>query len=498
MNSLTSHVESPSAAWRWWKSRLWEACAVLVGGALLTFLILAGQVRAAVALAVGGVLVALAAVRIQAAVFAALVFLVFMGDLRRLLIPWVGWSGTDPLLLIGPAFALVLFGYALVSGAVRLDTPMAKWTAALMVVMGLQVFNPRQGGLMVGAAGGLFFVIPLLWYWIGRTYATPAFMETLLYKGVVPLAVVAALMGYYQTFYGYLPYQQQWYDIAGYTALGSEGIQAPISLFSSSTEYAVFLLIGMVAVWAQVLKRRRYALLGLVAFLFGAVFLVGSRGPVAKFLITAAGLWAVLGRSVHTWVVRGAVALVIGVLGLVWGLSSVDVSGADARVQHRVSRQVEGLAGAAEEGSSARGHLGMMIHGYKEGLQSPLGQGLGATTKAAAKFGGQGGSLEVDSSDVFRSTGLVGGVIYLIIMFLIIRGAVQYWTRTRGLLALALAGILAVTFFGWLRGGRYAVAPVIWICVGALDRAQKKTAQRDKTQHNSSRPPVPAREPRTA
>ena len=125
----------------------------------------------------------------------------------------------------------------------------------------------------------------------------------------------------------------------------------------------------------------------------------------------------------------------------------------------------------------------MMIHGYKEGLQSPLGQGLGATTKAAAKFGGQGGSLEVDSSDVFRSTGLVCGVIYLIIIFLIIRGAVQYWTRTRGLLALALAGILAVTFFGWLRGGRYAVAPLIWICVGALDRArhQRQNADRHQT-----------------
>ena len=79
--------------------------------------------------------------------------------------------------------------------------------------------------------------------------------------------------------------------------------------------------------------------------------------------------------------------------------------------------------------------------------------------------------MEVDSSDVFVSTGVVGGVIYLVVIILIIRSALRYWTATRCLLALALVGILIVTFLLWLRGGQYAVSALLWLCVGALDRA---------------------------
>ena len=38
------------------------------------------------------------------------------------------------------------------------------------------------------------------------------------------------------------------------------------------------------------------------------------------------------------------------------------------------------------------------------------------------------------------------------------------------MLALAILGILIATIFSWLRGGMYAISPIIWLCVGALDR----------------------------
>jgi len=443
----------------------------VIGVVLLIGLVLTGQVRMAVALTVFAFVTSLAIMDIKLAVAGILVYLVFMGDLRRLLIPAAGWSGTDPLLLVGPTLVLLLFGYVLASRKAQLDTALSKWIAALMVVMILQVFNPSQGGLMVGIGGMLFYLIPLLWYWIGRAYVSATFLESLVYRIVLPLAFVAALMGYYQTFYGYLPYQQQWFDVAGYTALGPQGKQSAISLFASHSEYTVFLAIAMVALWAHVLHRQQYAALAMIAFLFVAVFLTGVRGPIVKFMVTASVLWAVLGHSRKTWVVRGGLALCIGVVGLTWGLSNITLNTSNERVQHRVDRQVEGILGANEGGSSATGHVGMMLHGYKMGLQNPLGRGLGSTTKAAAKFGGEGGSMEVDSSNIFVSTGVVGGVVYLIVIFLIIRSALRYWTATRSLIALVLIGTLVVTFLGWLKGGQYAVSPLVWLCIGALDRA---------------------------
>lgn len=446
----------------------------LIGAAAISHLIVSEKYRFAIAITVSLLLIAFSVVNIRIAIVGTLVYLVFMGDIRRMLIPSVGWSGEDPLLLIGPMFAIIVFAYAWSSRSVEVNTPLAGWILGLMGIMMLQMLNPRQGGLIVGVAGALFYLIPLAWYWIGRTYATPAFVKQLLFYVVVPLACLSAVFGLYQTFYGFLPYQELWLDIAGSPAfLGSEGIEKPMSFFASPTEYDNFVLSGLAILLAVLFQRRQYGVLLLIIPLFVAVFLGGSRGPVAKFIVTAAGLWAVIGSTKVTWVVRGLLALVLGVAGLSWSLSSVEIEGANERVEFRFERQRRGLTGATNENSSAQNHIGMMISGFKQGITNPIGLGLGATTKASGKYGSSvGGSTEVDSSDVFRSTGLAGGVFYLIILYLIIRSAFQYWTRTRSLLALAMAGVLAINFFLWLRGGQYAISPLVWFLIGALDQFQ--------------------------
>lgn len=447
-----------------------RALFLLGGSGLLAYLILSGEIRLAITTTCIMALIGLAFVRIQMAILATVGYLFFMGDLRKVLIPLVGWAGTDPLLLVGPVFAIVLCGYAMGSQSIRLDTPLARWVFAFILVMIVQMFNPRQGGLTVGVAGALFYIVPLLWFWIGRTYATSSFMRTLFFKVALPLGVVAAVMGYYQTFFGYLPYQLEWYQIAGYTALGSLGIQAPISFFSSSTAYAVFLNVAMVVLLAAMFRKKMFTLLPLFILLFGALFLTGIRGPVAKLLFTAAGMWAVMGHNKKTWILRGAFAAVLGIAALTWSLSQVGAVGGNARIQHRVNRQVEGLLGATEGGSSADTHLSMMQHGVTSAFKQPLGQGLGATTKAARKFGGTMSSSESDIGDVALSLGIIGLAIYLIIIYLTFSTAVRQWVTSRNVVSLAVLGLLAITFFSWLQGGRYAIYPLLWLSIGWLDR----------------------------
>lgn len=434
------------------------------------WLVVVGEGRLAIMVALGMLLLALALVNIRAAVLMTFVYLVFMGDFRRLLIPVLGWSGSDPLLLIGGLLSLTLCAFAWASKSIRLDTPLAQWTFALMVVMALQMLNPKQGGLVVGVAGALFYLVPLLWFWIGRTYATPALLHRLFYRLVIPLAVLAAVMGFYQSFYGYLPYQEQWYDLTGYTALGAKGIEAPISFFASSTEYGNFLIIAIVLLWAALVRHRKWGALLLIVPLLVAVFLTGSRGPIVKVLVTIVALWAIMGHTKAAWVSRGLIALLIAGAGLTWSLSQVGQISGNARIEHRIQRQADGLLNASEEGSSAIGHFNMMLLGYKRVVQDPLGRGLGATTKAAGKYGGNAANTEVDFTNVLLSTGIVGGAIYHVMIVLILLTAVRFWLRTRSLLAMCLFGVLAVMFLLWLKGGQYAVSTLLWFSIGALDR----------------------------
>ena len=477
-----------------WFPFLTSLLGALLGMAGLSYLIVFERYRFAIAVTIGLLLIALAVVNIRVAIIGTLIYLVFMGDIRRMLIPSVGWSAEDPLLIVGPAFALILFAYAWSSNAIEVNTPLAGWILGLTGIMMLQMINPRQGGLIVGVSGALFYIIPLLWYWIGRTYATSAYIRQVLFSVVVPLGVLATVAGLFQTFYGFLPYQEIWTDvIATPYLLGSDGIEKPFSFFASPTEHDNFVLTALAILVAALIHRRQYSLLLLIVPMLAVIFLGGSRGPVAKLLVTTAGLWAVVGTNLFTWIVRGLLALVLGVVALSWGVSSLDVQGANERVEFRIERQQQGLLETKAGGGSAANHLNMIGFGILRGVQTPLGFGLGSTTEAGAKYGGGVGSTEVDVSDMFLATGVVGGAIYLIIFFLIIRSAFQFWTDTRSLLALCLAGVLAINFFLWLSGGQYAVGTLLWFLIGALDRLHNVPTEDDPESIATSdeSPPAP-------
>jgi hypothetical protein len=50
------------------------------------------------------------------------------------------------------------------------------------------------------------------------------------------------------------------------------------------------------------------------------------------------------------------------------------------------------------------------------------------------------------------------------------RMAFQRARRHQDLLSLATLAVVLVTFFQWLNGGNYAIAPLPWLLLGWLDR----------------------------
>lgn len=473
------HQGSPQRRPSRWLSRQRDVVYGLLagsGGLWLAWLLATGRERLTAATAAVLLLMGLAHLHPRTAVTGMLLLLILLGDLRRLLIPFAGWSGQDPLLLVVPAVAGLLVISLLVSSQLRLDTPLARGVLLLMGVMGLQMFNPAQGGLIVGIAGAMFYLVPLLWFWIGQAYADAGWLTWLLTRLLIPLGVLAALLGLYQVFVGFLPFQQAWIDTAGYAALWvSADTIRPFAFFTSGQEYAAFLTWVLVTLWACLLRRQAWHLGLLLPVLLVALFLIGSRGPIVKVAFTFALLWAAGAATWRMAAVRLALALLLGAAGLFWSLTQVQHMAATGGAQDLIAHQTNGLLNPTdEEHSTASVHTTMMFNGFMSALHRPLGLGLGATTKAAGKFGGHGASSEVDLTDVILACGLPGGVIYLFILIMVFRTAVQYWRRTGALTGLIILGVLVAGAGVWLRGGMYALVALTWLCIGALDRLSRE------------------------
>src|SRR5579871_3027950 len=111
----------------------------------------------------------------------ALTYTALLGGLRRNLIPVLGWSGTDPLLLVCPAVVGLYFLGKAFQRRIPLATSLSKAVCGLLVLMAAQIFNPMQGGLEIGLIGALLYIAPLLWFYAGNDLATPAFLRRLLW-----------------------------------------------------------------------------------------------------------------------------------------------------------------------------------------------------------------------------------------------------------------------------------------------------------------------------
>jgi hypothetical protein len=421
----------------------------------------------------------------QLSICMILTFLFLLGDVRRIVGSLLGFAKHDPLLLVGPLVTIMLALPLLMR--LRLTDPITKVMVGLMAIMALEAVNPKQGPITVGLVGAMFYLLPMLWFWIGRKYGTPALLETVIYKVVIPLAVAASLLGIWQTYVGFLPWEQTW--IAGvsghYHALGlGEGLTRSFGFSANSVEYANLLLIGATCALAAFFSGRR--IYGFLFPLLGfSLFLASSRTAIVKLLFSIALAWAVSNRGGRGWAVRLPIALAVVFGGLALLLSQASSGGggstaASISTQH----QVEGLAHPLDEKRSTAGiHAAMLVSGIKSGFTYPIGHGLGSVTNSggmgddagAGAPSSQGdeesvGSTEVDVSDNFVSMGCVGGLLYIYMIFLVIRRAIQFGRTAPGFIGLPALAILAAMGGSWIAQGQYGIGPIVWFVIGVIAR----------------------------
>jgi hypothetical protein len=415
-------------------------------------------------------LVALSFYSQRGAIAAAMVFLALLGDYRRYAGFFQGYPTNDPLLLIAPVVALLLLVQALLRGKPTRLTILSGLVLALMLLMAVEMFNPVQGGIAVGFGGALFYLAPLLWFWVARAFASLEFAERFTSWVLVGVGTAAMLLGLYQTYFGLFPFEQHWVEERGYNALYiSDEVVRAIGFFGSSAEYQRYLVVTAVTIFALWLTMRSRLVILLPLFLV-TIFLSAARGPVVMVIVGMAVAWALAARNVATWVPRLGVAMVCGGAALVGALLLLQTASLGGRVAPLVERQVGGLLDPTNpEKSTATGHFWLIEKGFATGILTPAGEGLGATTQAADKYGTRNRSAEVDLANLMISVGVLGGVLYLAVVVAVFVGGVGWWRRGRHPYALVVVGTLAATLGSWLIGGEYSAAALLWFEIGLMD-----------------------------
>lgn len=475
---------------RWGK----VAIVIVVVGMLAAF-IQSGVSQLAIAtllIVLGG---ALAFWRTDAAIISTFIYLLFLGDIRRLVSREAGVTSQDPLLIVAPVVAGILFGRLLFERKISPNTPLAKMVIGLLLIMAVEIFNPLQGGLTVGVAGAMFYIVPLLWFWIGRSLPNERATRELI-KVVLPVvACLAAALGLYQSFYGFLYFEKLWVFEQvrnGFAAMIVDGaVVRPFSFFTSPGEYGLFLALGVVCCAAPLVIGRMRPVLLLVPLLVWAMFLASVRGAIVLSLLAIFSMVSLMGRNSEQMVARAFLAFVLGGGLVYFGLHRMgNLVGGNERVDVLLLHTKEGILNPGE--SSATGHLQIALWGIEKGLKNPLGEGLGSTTLAAGRFGaqgsgGSGSGFENDVANMFASLGMFGGLLYVAIILYTLYMVFAVWRDRRTFTSLVVFGILVSQLGYWTAGGHYALVAICWFLIGTVDRARIKAVIADAPR------PVPVR-----
>jgi hypothetical protein len=450
----------------------------LGGGLLLIVLwgmLIAGQVNLLCTVVIAIPLLLLAVYDKDSAVLWTLVYLILLGDIRRIVVQIAAPSTFDPLLLIAPAVTTVLVVPLL--GSLKLREPLSKAVLGLLVVMGLEVLNPKQGSLSIGLSGAFFYIIPVMWFWIGRSLGSVALVEAIIFRVVLPLGIIAGIFGLCQSFIGFLPYQQAWIAAVArtYTSLYVGSSVRAFGFSVSAAEYATLVECSTALIVAAYFASRRLWMAAL-PILATALLLSGGRGLTIKLVVVLCVLWIVRkgrlnpGKLIGMAVLGGLALLSLSLIaGHFVGSADAGQRGGSA-AQEALMHQLGGLAHPFDKKYSSAGlHTNMVAMGFLEGLTSPLGHGLGATTFAARKFATDSdwGSSELDFSDMFISLGLAGGLLYLGVAAFGMRAAFKYFRETKLSVGIPVLAILLATLGGWLIDGQYSTCSLVFFILGS-------------------------------
>src|ERR1041385_4324853 len=184
-------------------------------------------------------------VSLEATLFAMMLFEPFRGLLRRAQYLIVEYSNQDPIHLLTPIVTVVAMAALLKRERLNtfVATPLAQSVSLLVLLFILEIFNPLQGGIVVGLSGALFTLFPVAWFYFGQS-VSDEFMRKALTL-IVVVGIITSLHGLYQMMFGYPAFEQYWIDNTDlYQAIAVGHVRRAVATFSSAEEWGRYLEFG--------------------------------------------------------------------------------------------------------------------------------------------------------------------------------------------------------------------------------------------------------------
>lgn len=409
----------------------------------------------------------------ERALVMAVVFLVLLGFIRRALIPFAGWAENDPLLLVSPAMAVVLWYLGRDNRASR--GFLASAVTVLLLWCVPQVLNPYEPTLIVSAQSLLFIVTPLMWFFVGRTFSRDA--HELLLRTVLWMAIPVVALGLYHSFGRFFGFELTWVGVSGQSdAIFLPGFQVrPFSTLTSPHEYGFYLGFTLLILWSKLVYRPKHPGWVAAAMLITTMtlFLQASRSIFVFYLLALAVTALIRYRSPVTVLCIMGVAglLVLYTIGSSTQLDEEDLGQENKRgsIQTLVDHTLSGLTDP--ESSTAPYHIEVVISGLGQGIREPLGLGVSHGSIAESRSAtSRTVTSESDIGNIAAGLGVFAGVV----LMAIIAGAMLIATRMvllqPGVLHLSFVGIGIVAFGQWATGALYCTSTILWFLLGGLAR----------------------------
>lgn len=399
-------------------------------------------------------------------------WLALLGFTRRALIPFAGWSNQDPLLLLSPAAAAVLL-VAARSHKPPARTALSALAGFLLLWTGAQVLNPYEGSLIHAAQAALFYMTPLLWFFVGRRITRDEH-DRVLTTALWMLVPVMAL-GTWHTMGNFLPFDLTWLHVSGQgAAVFLPGFRIrPFSTLVSPQEYGYYLSFASVILAARLLHRAgpyRFQQMVLVGSLT-LLFFQASRSIFIFCLLAMVAVYLVKKRTALAFIGVGSALATVFVLTTVVSVAPPDETEATGSRSTWVLalHQISGLTNPGE--STAGLHLELIQSGFTAGVRNPLGLGISAGSIVEDRENEDAGaSAENDVASTTAALGIPAGAALLGFVIVGIGAAYRMERLDPSWRHLAVFGLGVAAINQWLSGTLYSTSTLLFLSMGVVAR----------------------------
>lgn len=436
-------------------------------------------------------------VSLEATLFAMMLFEPFRGLLRRAQYLLVEYSNQDPIHLLTPIVTVVAMAALLRRDRLNVfvATPLAHSVSLLVLLFILEIFNPLQGGIVVGLSGALFTLFPVAWFYFGQS-ANDGFMRKALTL-IVVLGIIASLHGLYQMMAGYPAFEQYWIDNTdAYQAIAVGHVRRAVATFSSAEEWGRYVEFGAIIAFGfaagakHVRVRFAWIACGLASVV--AILLSGQRTAIFGTILGVATLILLGARTFGSGLARIVLMLlpVVLVVAFVKPPTADDVWDKSEKetVTAVLSHAQRGTMNPADEDSlqirfENWGQLLTEVIPYR-----PLGAGLGAGTLGEVRYAKSDELPPIDNTILVLAIacGIPGALLFMWIIgraswfsVLLARKSPDETENSniRRIVASLMLPLVLNSIFG-LTFTIYSVAPIAWLLMGwiSAEVARMRTA----------------------